>query len=578
MDITFKSVAFRNFMSYGNNLTTFEFDETGTILISGLNGAGKSTLFNALTYALYDKPISNISKDNLVNYINEKNMEVTVEFSVKDVQYVVKRERKKKGGAGGNNVYLFVDGVDKTLDSVVNTNNAIEEILGIKYDLFVRIVVFFATNVPFLELSKAEQAGMFERLVGLTILTDKANKMKELIKESETSLRIDKANLGSLEREWTRYDAQVTSMQNRIQTWSESNAQDLIDLQDYLDKLSGVDVDAQQALHDEFTRLHALVSQETGQLGNLTTRLNANNRASTKAMDNLTHLTNNTCPYCLQQYGDTKTKIEELKAELNNIDADVEQIAADWTILSASIADHKALRDEVSAKITTPDIKELVKIKNQSGIIQAKIEALREADNPHLVTLVDLIKSKPDDIDYTSVNELTRIIEHQKLILKLLTKKDSFVRRDLLNRYIPYINSKLHYYLTELGLPHKVEFTHEMTADISQFGRGLNFGNLSQGQKARVNLALSLAFSDALQHLHAKINIQLLDEVLDVGLDASGILSAAKLIKRRSIDTGTTLYVISHKDEIDGVFDKKIEVYTDKGFSYLKHSASPVVV
>ena len=156
-----------------------------------------------------------------------------------------------------------------------------------------------------------------------------------------------------------------------------------------------------------------------------------------------------------------------------------------------------------------------------------------------------------------------------KFLMKLLTKKDSFVRRVLLNKNLPFLNQRLQYYLTSLGLSHQVEFTHEMTASISQFGRVMDFGNLSNGQRARVNLALSFAFRDVLQSLHERINICMLDEVLDVGLDTIGVQNAARMLKRKARDENLSLYIISHRDEIDSAFDRTMTVQMKEGFSQI---------
>ncbi|MCK5344042.1 MAG: AAA family ATPase, partial [Candidatus Heimdallarchaeota archaeon] len=139
--LRFKSLSLRNFLSYGNIPTVIQLDQPGTTLIvgedldntergTGANGVGKTVIVNALAYGMYDKPISNISKDNLVNNINKKNMEVAVEFETDGDTYLIRRVRKEKAGATGNYVQLFENGHDITPDSVGNTNRLIEKIIG----------------------------------------------------------------------------------------------------------------------------------------------------------------------------------------------------------------------------------------------------------------------------------------------------------------------------------------------------------------------------------------------------------------------------------------------------------------
>ena len=203
-----------------------------------------------------------------------------------------------------------------------------------------------------------------------------------------------------------------------------------------------------------------------------------------------------------------------------------------------------------------------------------EMDNLKTAKNPFIEPLEELQDFELDPIDLETINELTELSTHQKFLWKLLTKKDSFVRKALLNKNIPFLNSRLTHYLKDLGLPHNVEFTHEMTAQISQFGRTMDFGNLSNGQRARVNLALAFAFRDVLENIHGRINVCMLDEFLDVGLDAVGQQAAARMLKRKSRDENISLYIISHIADFESVFDQRIIVQLSKGFSYINEEAA----
>lgn len=585
LSIHFHRLSLRNFLSYGNNLTVIELDNPGTTLIVGenldstshgvgANGVGKTTIINAITYALYDKPISDISKDKLVNNINEKNMEVSIEFSIKDVEYSIKRTRKMKAGAAGNNVYLFINGEDKTLDSAANTNTKIEEIIGIPYELFVRIVVYFASHKPFLELPKAEQTIIFERLVGLTMLSDKATDLKAIIKETETHIQIKKAKLDMLEKEHERHNIQLANAKDRMDKWEIALKQDLQSLLDQQKVVENTNFEQQQSLHDELIVINEQLAHHVGLSEKISQRVREHSRTLDKEQKELVHLRDNKCPYCLQQYGDTEQKIETLEQHILELDDNIKSSEDEANKIQSIIQELNDTKQDVLLLITVPSIKELNSLQTQSNTIEAKIDTLSNSTNPHIDSYNELLSIELDDIIYDEVNELTKELDHQKLLLKLLTKKDSFVRKELLNKYIPFLNSQLHYYLQELGLPHHVVFTHEMTANISQFGKDLDFGNLSAGQKARVNLALSLAFSDVLQRLHAYINICLLDEVLDFGLDAIGAKAAVRLLKQRAKDKDQSMFIISHRDEIGHVLDRTMVIQMSKGFSYISDKIS----
>ena len=208
---------------------------------------------------------------------------------------------------------------------------------------------------------------------------------------------------------------------------------------------------------------------------------------------------------------------------------------------------------------------------------QSEIEKLTEKvkylnSQPNLfgtvvIELEDLLNNKLEKVDTEKVDELDTLLEHQEFLLKLLTKKDSFIRKALLNKNISFLNTRLSHYLTLLGLPHKVSFTEEMGVNITQFGTVYKFANMSSGQKARINLSLSFAFRDVLQSRFAKINFCILDECLDVGLDAIGVQSAAKMLKAVAIADDISMLVISHRDEIQTMFSEKLELELRDGFS-----------
>lgn len=192
---------------------------------------------------------------------------------------------------------------------------------------------------------------------------------------------------------------------------------------------------------------------------------------------------------------------------------------------------------------------------------------LRESTNPFVEVMKSLNDVELDPVRTGDVNKLDKEIKHQDFLLKLLTKKDSFIRKALLNKNIPLLNGRLRYNLDKIGLPHKVQFNESMEVDISQFGSNYEYGNFSSGQKARVNLCLAFAFRDVLQSRFGKINLCILDECLDVGLGNVGVTQAAKMIKVIATDNDLSMFIISHRDEVSSMFNKRLEIELRNGFS-----------
>lgn len=578
--ITFKTLSLKNFLSYGAASTVVELDVPGATLIIGKdldnteggsssNGVGKTTIINALTYALYDKPISTISKDNLINNINKKNMEVSIEFHIKGCDYVVTRARKS---ATGNWVQLFRDGVDITLGTAAHTNAAIEKILGIRYELFIRIVAVSATSVPFFNLpvraaSGANQTDIIEELFDLKRLSEMVNVLKLQIKDTTNSIKIQTVTLDSAKREHDRHATQIEQSRLRVANWVVTRDADIVNLQQALDSVASVDLDAQKKLIDESAAISDSLSEGVVELRVIKKVITDQTTIIDKISVELKHLDDATCPYCLQQYEDSEAKKVELAASKVVAEAaltEAQGMMADNTANSTKLTKQKEAIDEL---IVVTNLDDLMEIKSQQSVLESQIVTLTESVNPFITVLEDLEAITLESVDATEVNNLNTLHDHQKFLLKALSKKDSFVRKALLSKNIPFLNQQMHTYLKALGLPHMVEFTQQMTSSISQFGRKMDFGNLSSGQQARVNIALSFAFRDVLQNMHGYVNVYLLDEILDVGLDAVGIQAAANLLKTKAEEEAVSLYVISHRDEIDSVFNRTLLIEKCDGFS-----------
>ena len=581
--IRFKSLTLKNFLSYGAVPTVIDLEQIGSTLIVGQdldnttngevsNGVGKTVIINALAYVLYDKPISKISLDNLVNDINKKNMEVIITFIKDNIDYTIKRCRKMKAGAAGNYVQLFKRDKDITPAGVANTNKLIEKILNLPYDLFVRVAAFSATHTPFLDLPvrsryEANQTSIIEELFGLTALSEKADLLKAVIKDTEQSLKTHKLKVEFAEKEQSRLNEQIQSALVRKQSWDTKNTNEIKQLQTKLKQISEIDIEKQQQAYQELNVVDGDLNAALAEQRQLELRLVQLSKSIKKLNSELEQLQKAKCPYCKQDYHDAEDKVKECEININEQTAELDELTDRLETVDASIVlltkDHKKL----SANITVDNMQELMDIHNKLSLYEDKLKELKNNINPFIEPLQELKDTVIEKVDTEKVNDLQDLINHQKFLLKLLTKKDSFVRKALLNKNIPFLNKRLSYYIKEMGLPHLVEFTFEMTAKISRFGREMDFGNLSSGQRARVNLALSLAFRDVLQTLHDSINVCMFDEVLDVGLDEVGVQHAARILKRKARDEKLSLFVVSHRNEIGNAFDRKMIVQMSKGFS-----------
>jgi len=288
-----------------------------------------------------------------------------------------------------------------------------------------------------------------------------------------------------------------------------------------------------------------------------------------KKIDDLNAMEN---PFTMDEANKLENRIEELDSTIEVLGLDIVDLETDRGNTQKDITIEEEVLTKLIGQIEFNSLEELWEVKGNKTRLEEKLKELKEGKNPHQESYKDLLKVKLEKIDMDVINHLDKLITHQNYLLKLLTKKDSFIRKNLLNKNLAFLNGRLRGYLNDLGLPHRVEFTQEMTANISQFGRQLDFGNLSSGQKARVNLALSFSFRDVLQRSLDSVNVCMLDEVLDVGLDSVGVQNAAHMLKRKSREDDLTLFIISHRDEVSGIFDKTLTVTMEKGFSNISQA------
>ena len=170
-------------------------------------------------------------------------------------------------------------------------------------------------------------------------------------------------------------------------------------------------------------------------------------------------------------------------------------------------------------------------------------------------------------IEYITLNELTRLQDHQEFLLKLLTSKDSFVRKKIIEQNLSYLNARLTHYLDRIGLPHTVVFQNDLTVSIEELGRELDFDNLSRGERNRLILSMSWAFRDVWESLYQPINVLFIDEMIDSGLDTQGVENALAILKKMSRERSKSIWLVSHRDELAGRVENILKVIKENGFT-----------
>jgi DNA repair exonuclease SbcCD ATPase subunit len=205
--------------------------------------------------------------------------------------------------------------------------------------------------------------------------------------------------------------------------------------------------------------------------------------------------------------------------------------------------------------------------KNTVANLKQQLASKQAEVDPYAEQIQEMETQAVEEINYNTINELANVREHQDFLLKLLTNKDSFIRKRIIDQNLSYLNARLSQYLDRIGLPHTVKFQNDLTVSIEELGRELDFDNLSRGERNRLILSLSWAFRDVWESLYQPINLLFIDEVIDTGMDSSGVENSLAILKKMAREGNRSVWLVSHKDELAGRVNNVLNVIKENGFT-----------
>jgi len=199
--------------------------------------------------------------------------------------------------------------------------------------------------------------------------------------------------------------------------------------------------------------------------------------------------------------------------------------------------------------------------------LRKELDTKANETDPYKEQIKELESTGLQDINYTAINRLQKLQEHQEFLYKLLTSKDSFVRKRIIDQNLQFLNQRLQQYLLSMGLPHQVVFQNDLSVEITELGRELDFDNLSRGERNRLILGLSWTFRDVWENLYHTINLLFIDELIDNGLDANGVENAISILKNMARERNKNIFLISHKDELQSRVNNVLTVIKENGYT-----------
>jgi len=565
---TFENVKWKNFLSTGNNYTEINLNTKKVGIIVGGNGQGKSTLLDAITFGLFGRPFRKINKPQLVNSINQNDCIVEINFTVNNKKYKVIRGLKP-------NVFEIYDNdnlIPQFADAKDYQSFLEEQILNFNFKSFIQVVILGTGNyVPFMQLSAADRRFIIEDLLDIQVFSAMNIALKIRVAELHSEMNLVNTNVEILKER-----ARIT--QKHINELEQNSDKKLLELKEnYSSNTNKISVH-----EDNIEKLKEKIKQYKSKLNPLKS-LEKKSLDFNKIISKLESLMskidsdikffdkNISCPTCSQIIDETykndikKTKKEKLKelttghneakSELNKIELKIKELMEYADVLT-EINDE--IRQENSYILALSqynnklesDIQNITTEKEQPF----KKEELQQTKSELENCLKQLIQLRDDESYYEVIGNML---------------KDTGIKTKIINNYIPVINKLINKYLDMLDFFISFEFDENFKESMKSRGRDdFSYESFSEGEKNKIDLAILFAFRDISKKKNStNTNLLIFDEVLDGSLDSDGTENFLKILFKNI--KGSTVYIISHKEQVVDKFNSVIRFQKIKNFSQI---------
>lgn len=605
--IQFKRLVIKNFLSFGPNPTEIDLTGNHITVILGLNhdtggdesrnGVGKSAIIDAISYSLYGTTVRGISNQKLVNKMARKGqgMLVILELDTTEGSYRIERGeaptkfRFFRKDLTDTNDILLRNGKTFVYDITRNksgTDPDIEALIGFDIKMFEFLIANTSESIPFMKLPEDKRRGIAERLMGLNLLTERAEELKEDRKDKKKELVAAESATEATQQANIRIERQISDLVFKESQWTTKRTGEISTIRARVDRLAAVDTAEQIEILELLDQLEAENQQIEAERKQATLELRQANRDLSDIQSTITvsaerfkelgrqkrKLDECQCPTCNQHWvpdpsvvtnivveidrlsdlsESSTTMLDDAESAIKIVQTKIAEINARGTVLTETITEASGF------DLVFNSIREASEAQTRIETDKSRIVELESSINPHTDTIMGLRNSAVKVIDLSEVQSLRTLIEHYNYLIDLLQSKDSFLRKAVIDRWLPKLNSRIAHYLQTLELPYMIRIENDLSMAIRDFGEEFDWGNLSKGQRQRVTIAINLAFQDLFEATNHPLSLLCIDELIDSGIDSRGASQALMALQETCDRKDKRVLLITHRadiaDQVDDV-------------------------
>ena len=571
--VNFKRVAIQHFLSVGEEPVEVKFDR-GLHVITGenkdkpdrRNAIGKSTVADSIYFAIFGDTLRELKKDLIPNNITGGKTHVELDFEV--VTPSNTRNFKIVRHLNPSKVFLYEDGVDKTRDSIGNTNKYICDMTSATPSIFQNCVIMTVNNaVPFMAKNKIEKRKFIEDIFGLEVFSKMLAQIRAEYNEIKRDSDIEVTKMQEVKNTLGSYNNQRDSVISRRQEKKklylerrENNTRDKKVLQEDLVTFVEGDTDAIKAKIDDLylkrDTCEDKISEYVGDIGEKKAEV-----THTKTTYSKIGTDEAECPVCLRPMEDHD--VEHMESEKEALRVKMQSMVENIKVVNAALTNAKEIKTKVQSAINgqTNKLSE-VKLANQKRAnINQQIAQIIEWEKELDIDLAAVEKVTTDFDDL--INDTgTRLKDIEKKVTKFkkgLAKLDIVkyvvseegVKSVIVNKLLELLNSKLLHYLKRLDSNSICIFNEYFEEEIiNEKNKICSYFNFSGAERKAMDLACLFTFSD-LRRMQGgvKYNLAIYDELFDSSFDEKGLELVTQILQERTEELNECSIVISHRKE-----------------------------